>query len=214
MFYLVRTPYWLKKLYGKRLWELPGPGKKIYLTFDDGPHPEITSFVLDELDKFDAKASFFCIGRNVEAHPGVYAEILKRGHTTGNHTYDHCNGWKTETGAYVDSIQKAKTLIDSNLFRPPYGRMSAAQAKKIASAENGFQTVMWTVLSGDFDPAVTPEQCRNNVIRNTGNGSIVVFHDSEKAYRLLKETLPAVLAYFSEKGFSFEKLPVKKIKKS
>lgn len=210
MFYYVKTPFWLKKLYNRGLWQLPGNRKVIYLSFDDGPNPAITSFVLDELSKFNAKATFFCIGNNVAKYPQLYQRILDEGHAVGNHTYDHLNGWKTNKKDYLDNILKAKKYIDADLFRPPYGRISRAQANALKSAEVQFHTVMWSVLSGDFDNRISPEKCYDNVLKNASNGSIVVFHDSEKAKTRMQYALPLVLQYFYEQGFVFEKISINK----
>lgn len=210
MFYYVKTPSWLKKLYNRGLWQLPGNRKVIYLSFDDGPNPAITSFVLDELSKFNAKATFFCIGNNVAKYPQLYQRILDEGHAVGNHTYDHLNGWKTNKKDYLDNILKAKKYIDADLFRPPYGRISRAQANTLKSAEVQFHTVMWSVLSGDFDNRISPEKCYDNVLKNASNGSIVVFHDSEKAKTRMQYALPLVLQYFYEQGFVFEKISINK----
>jgi peptidoglycan-N-acetylglucosamine deacetylase len=206
MLYLVNTPWWVKRwVYPAYLWSMPRTEKKIYLSFDDGPHPVATPFILDELKKYNAKASFFCIGKNVAAHPDVYARILADGHATGNHTYDHVNGWKTSDRVYFDSINRAATYIDTKLFRPPYGRITRFQGRQVQE-RLGLRVVMWSVLSADFDPAITPLECWNNVKRSAGNGSIVVFHDSEKAMERMKFALSQTLSYFSAKGFSFEKL--------
>ena len=206
MIYYVKTPIWIKKLYNRGLWQLSESRKAIYLSFDDGPNPAVTSFVLDELSKYNAKATFFCIGKNVALYPEVYQRILNEGHTTGNHTYNHLNGWKTKDTIYLDDVMKAKMIIHSNLFRPPYGRMTKSQAKALASPEYQLQPVMWSVLSGDFDNGISPQKCYDNVIKNASNGSIVVFHDSEKANERMRYSLPLVLQYFSELGFVFEKI--------
>ncbi len=204
--YLVNTPWWVKKwLYPDYLWSMPRHEKKIYLSFDDGPHPLVTNFVLDELKKYNAKASFFCIGKNVAAHPDIYRRILLEGHAVGNHTYDHVNGWKTADKTYFDSIHHASKFIDSHLFRPPYGRITRFQGKQ-AAVQLGFTIVMWSVLSADFDVSITPQKCWRNVQQSAGNGSIVVFHDSEKAMERMQYALPQTLLYFSERGFVFEKL--------
>ena len=204
--YLINTPWWVKKwLYPDYLWSMPRHEKKIYLSFDDGPHPLATNFVLDELKKYNAKASFFCIGKNVAAHPDIYRRILLEGHAVGNHTYDHVNGWKTADKIYFDSIHRAAQFIDSRLFRPPYGRITRFQGKQ-AAVQLGFTIVMWSVLSADFDTSITPQKCWRNVQQTAGNGSIVVFHDSEKAMERMQYALPQTLLYFSERGFVFEKL--------
>ncbi len=206
MFYLVKTPWWIKKwLYPGYLWSMPGSSKKIYLSFDDGPHPVATPFVLDELKKYNAKATFFCIGKNVAAYPQIYSRIISEGHATGNHTYNHLNGWKTNDETYFENIVEASKYIDSSLFRPPYGRITSFQARQ-AKEKFGLTIVMWSVLSADFDIDITPQKCWRNVKRSAGNGSIIVFHDSEKAIERMKFALSETLTYFTERGFVFEKL--------
>jgi peptidoglycan-N-acetylglucosamine deacetylase len=201
MFYAVKTPWWLKKLYGQCIWNLPDGGEKIlYLSFDDGPHPAITPFVLDELAKYGAKASFFCIGKNVVAHEGVYRRIIAEGHQVGNHTHNHINGWKTKDADYLTDLAAAAEHIHSPLFRPPYGRIRFSQIKQLRQ----YRIIMWSVLSGDFDTDISPEKCLRNVLQHARSGDIVVFHDSEKAFERLKVALPGVLQYFSEKGFVFK----------
>jgi peptidoglycan/xylan/chitin deacetylase (PgdA/CDA1 family) len=181
MLYLVKTPWWIKKwIYPQYLWSMPRNEKKIYLSFDDGPHPHATTLVLDVLKKYNARATFFCIGKNVKAHPDIYSRILAEGHATGNHSYDHLNGWKTADKTYLENITQASAYIDSRLFRPPYGRITRFQAK-MAKEKMNLTIVMWSVLSADFDPAITPQKCWRNVKRSAGNGSVIVFHDSEKA---------------------------------
>jgi peptidoglycan/xylan/chitin deacetylase (PgdA/CDA1 family) len=179
----------------------------LYLSFDDGPHPEATPFVLEQLAKFDAKASFFCIGKNVQLYPEIYDAILTAGHVVGNHTQNHMNGWKNTTENYIANIEEATKWIDSNLFRPPYGRISFSQIKALRLDPSLPQDIMmWDVLSGDFDTTITGEQCANNVIQHTGPGSIVVFHDSAKALDRLRIALPKVLAHFSKLGYQFKAL--------
>lgn len=204
MFYLVKTPQWVKKVFRNRLWEMPATGKDIYLTFDDGPHPEHTVFVLDELRKHGAKATFFCIGNNVQAHPEIYRRIIDEGHSVGNHTFDHLKGTKTVDSVYLQNILQAKQFIDSKLFRPPYGRVSGFIVDQLQTPMYDLKTVMWTVLSGDFDVKITGDQCLQNVLLNTSAGSIVVFHDSEKASSRLRFALPKMLEFFAEKGFEFK----------
>jgi peptidoglycan/xylan/chitin deacetylase (PgdA/CDA1 family) len=203
MFYFVKTPWLLKKIYSDCIWNIPTNKKKIYLTFDDGPHPAATPFVLDELKKYNAKATFFCIGKNVVEHPDVYKQILAEGHRVGNHTHDHFNGWKVSDKEYFENISEAKKYIDSDLFRPPYGRITKFQLRTLTRSA-GFKIIMWDVLSADFDKEISPEKCTANVIKNARSGSIIIFHDSEKAFERMRTALPATLKYFFEKGFSFE----------
>ena len=208
MLYFVRAPWWLKKCYPGLVWDIPSREKVLYLTFDDGPHPEITPFVLDELKKYDARATFFCIGKNVEAWPQVYKRILMEGHRAGNHTQDHLNGWKTADKRYFENIGQAAKWIDSNLFRPPYGRISVFQSALLRKPPLSYRIVMWGVLSGDFDINLSSVKCAGNVTKNAGPGSIVVFHDSEKAFGRMKEALPVVLEHFSRMGYRFESIRV------
>jgi peptidoglycan/xylan/chitin deacetylase (PgdA/CDA1 family) len=206
MFYLVKFPRWLRWIYPGCIWEIPGEDKRLYLTFDDGPHPEVTGFVLDELKKFGAKASFFCIGKNVKAYPEVYKRIIAEGHTVGNHTYSHERSLQKNDRAFMEDIEKAKGFIDSNLFRPPYGKISRFQLRLLRSERFRLRTVMWTVLSGDFDSTITSKQCLNNILLYATAGSIIVMHDSEKCRQKIQEVLPHVLKKFAESGYSFERL--------
>lgn len=175
----------------------------LYLTFDDGPIPEVTPWVLEQLEKFKAKATFFCVGDNVKKHPTVFEQVKRQGHSIGNHTFNHLNGWATEIVPYFHNVRHCASLVNSVLFRPPYGKLRPKQAQFL---QRHYRIVMWDVLSGDFDAHVSPEQCFTNVINNAQNGSIVVFHDSLKAKDNLEYTLPKVLEYFSERGYNFEKL--------
>lgn len=202
--YLVRPPYLLKKLFSKTVWRmLPSSGKTLYLTFDDGPIPEVTPWVLDLLKQYNAKATFFCVGNNVQKHPDIYMRILAEGHTTGNHTYTHVNGWRTSTPDYIKNIDRCAQLVESKLFRPPYGRLTRQQYEQLASE---FEIIMWDVLAGDYDAKTSSEKCLRNVTRYTRNGSIIVFHDSMKAKRNLEATLPAALDHFSRQGYTFSSI--------
>jgi peptidoglycan/xylan/chitin deacetylase (PgdA/CDA1 family) len=209
MFYLTKTPGLLKGMYPSCTWNFPRDQQKIYFTFDDGPHPVATPFVLDTLKEYNAKATFFCIGKNVVSHPDIYKRILSEGHAVGNHTFNHLNGWKTADNEYIKNIGEARKYIDSKLFRPPYGRISKFQIRLLTASENVnqktvFKIIMWDVLSGDFDVSLTSEKCSKNVTSNAREGSIVVFHDSEKALPRMQKALVDSLKYFSEKGFAFE----------
>ncbi|HWK07590.1 MAG TPA: polysaccharide deacetylase family protein [Puia sp.] len=204
MFYLIKTPWCLKKWYSRLVWDIPVREKVLYLTFDDGPHPDATPFVLDELKKAGAKATFFCIGKNVQAYPQIYKRILLEGHRVGNHTHNHLNGWKTPDQKYLENVQEAGLYIDSDLFRPPYGRIRAFQSALLREAPFHYSIIMWDVLSADFDRSLTAERCARHVTRHARPGSIVVFHDSEKAFDRLRGALPEVLQHFGERGYRFE----------
>ncbi len=206
--YLIKTPFWLRAIYPNCTWKIPVQEKVIYLTFDDGPDPEATPFVLANLKKYNAKATFFCIGNNVLKHPNIYESILMEGHRVGNHTYDHLNGWKTEHNIYIDNIKDAMNIIDSKLFRPPYGRITKSQIKILKQTDSlPNQIIMWDVLSGDFDIRIDGETCARNVINNTVPGSIIVFHDSQKAWDRMSIALPKVLEHFSNLGYRMDLIP-------
>jgi peptidoglycan/xylan/chitin deacetylase (PgdA/CDA1 family) len=206
MFYLVKTPWVVKKfIYPRYVWDMRGGQKKIYLSFDDGPHPSVTPFVLEQLRKYNAKATFFCIGKNVLENTDIYKSILDEGHSVGNHTHNHLNGWQIEDQVYLKNIIAASKYIDSNLFRPPYGRITRFQAKQVMDKLK-FKIIMWSVLSGDFDTSLSPENCLKNVLKATAPGAIIVFHDSDKAAKRLIYTLPKLLEYYKNEDYSFEKI--------
>ncbi|MCW3081062.1 polysaccharide deacetylase family protein [Segetibacter sp.] len=197
--YVVKTAWWLRKLYSPGLtWTIPTDKKEIFLTFDDGPHPTITPFVLQCLQQYNAKATFFCVGKNVTQYPDIYQQILDQGHTVGNHTHDHINGWKSGDMVYLKNITLAQQTINSTLFRPPYGRITRSQVKELLPR---FKVIMWDVLSGDFDLSLSPQKCFDNVVTNTTSGSIIVFHDSEKALPRLAFALPKSLEFFAGRGY-------------
>ncbi|MBJ2176381.1 polysaccharide deacetylase family protein [Aureibaculum sp. A20] len=210
--YFTKIPKWIRSVYPKQIWSFSNSKKEIFLTFDDGPTPEITDWVLNMLDQFDAKATFFCIGNNIEQNPTTYENILKAGHSVGNHTYSHEKGWKTKNEDYLNSVLKTDRIIEElklkpnnpKLFRPPYGKIKRSQTKLLL--EKGYKIVMWSILSWDFDTSITPKQCLNNVVKNAEQGNIIVFHDSVKAFERLQIALPKVLEYFSEKGFVFKRI--------
>ena len=183
---------------------MPGKEKILYLSFDDGPHPLATPFVLDELKKQEAKGTFFCIGKNVQTNTAIYKRILDEGHAVGNHTHQHLNGWETPEDVYLEDIAEAGKFIDSNLFRPPYGKATKTQLKTLSVSPYQLSPIMWTVLSGDFDTKLSKEKCLNNVLHKTKKGSIIVFHDSEKAFEKLQYVLPKVLSFFTDKGYQFK----------
>jgi peptidoglycan/xylan/chitin deacetylase (PgdA/CDA1 family) len=200
-----KTPLWVQKLFPRRIWRIPTAEKKLYLTFDDGPIPEVTPWVLETLTAFGARATFFCVGDNVRKHPEIYRALLEAGHAVGNHTHHHLNGWKTPTETYLHNVAKCAEAVGSRLFRPPYGRLRPAQAARL---RQDYDIIMWDVLSRDFDQAISGEKCLDNILRNADPGSIVVMHDSLKAERNLRYVLPRVLEYFGEKGFVFDTLPM------
>ncbi|MFD0989339.1 polysaccharide deacetylase family protein [Mariniflexile jejuense] len=208
----VKTPLVAKKMFPNYVWDIATNNKLIYLTFDDGPTAEITNWTLNTLKAYNAKATFFCIGNNIEKHPDIFQNIIEEGHAIGNHTQNHIKGWKTKAKDYLENIAEAEKVINTKvpnsvivkLFRPPYGQITPKQGKKLL--ELNYKVIMWDVLSFDWDKDVPKETCLKNVISNTTNGSIVVFHDSVKASKNMQYTLPKVLEYFSKKGFSFEAL--------
>lgn len=198
--FLVKTPLAIKKSFPSLVWDIPNNTKTIYLTFDDGPTPEVTTWVLETLKKHQIKATFFVVGDNVKKHPQIYQQLIAEGHAIGNHTYNHLNGWKTKSSDYLQNIGKCAELVDTNLFRPPYGRIKNTQ---IRTLKQNYKIIMWDVLSGDFDASLSPEKCTENVINNTKAGSIIVFHDSIKAEKNLKYALPKAIGFLKEQGFTF-----------
>jgi peptidoglycan/xylan/chitin deacetylase (PgdA/CDA1 family) len=204
--YLTKSPSWLQWLYPSLTWHKNRREKYVYLTFDDGPIPVVTPFVLNTLKNFDAGATFFCIGDNVDKHPEIFNEVLANGHRVGNHTFNHLKGWDTPDEEYLQNVEQCRTVVDSNLFRPPYGRITMAQIRKFRMQFPEMEIVMWDVLSGDFDPSISVEKCTSNVLKNVTNGSIIVFHDSTKAFPRLQHILPIVLRELQILGYSFKML--------
>lgn len=208
--YWIKTPSIIKKIFSNYVWDIPNDDKKVFLTFDDGPTPEITNWVLNELKKYNAKATFFCIGKNIKNNSEIFQNILNNGHSIGNHTNNHLNGWKTNYETYLDNVQKALINFlnnnsqiyneNSHLFRPPYGKITPIQSKKLRKL--GYKIIMWNVLSADFDQNISPEECLKNVINNIKSGSIIVFHDSQKAFKNLEYALPKTLEYLYNNGFT------------
>lgn len=222
--YLVRPPFFLKWYYPDLIWNKPSDEKIVYLTFDDGPIPNVTDFVLNTLKDFQIKATFFCIGDNIRKHPTIFDRIKNEGHAIGNHTYHHLKGWKTDDATYLEDFEKCQALTQTNLFRPPYGRIKKSQIRKLVTSyklqvmslnNQGSQLatrnpqlniVMWDVLSGDFDTSISPEKCYHNVMNNVKNGSIIVFHDSLKAWDRMEYALPRVIDALLKRGYKFEVL--------
>jgi len=209
--YLVKTPKLIQALMPAYTWKIHTSEKVLHLTFDDGPIPEVTPWVLDTLAAYKAKATFFCVGENVARHPELYDRLLAEGHTTGNHTFRHLNGWETDNLPYFHDIRHCAHLVKSQLFRPPYGKITPAQRLFL---ERHYRIVMWDVLSGDFDPDLSREQCLLNVPEHARCGSIVVMHDSVKATEKLRFILPAVLQHFAAKEYRFEALAAAPAKRS
>jgi len=195
----INKPIILPTLYPSLLWKVDTQEKKVYLTFDDGPTPGVTPWVLDQLKQFNAKATFFCLGKNVQQQPIIYQRILNEGHAVGNHTHNHRRGWTTKSKDYLDNIQTASQYIRSKLFRPPYGMIKTSQILKL---RHNYKIIMWNVLSRDYNQKISPEECLHNVINDDKPGSIIVFHDSLKAERNLRYVLPKVLQFYSDKGYS------------
>ncbi|MEG9327188.1 polysaccharide deacetylase family protein [Salinimicrobium catena] len=216
----MKTPKLVKQLFPRRLWDGPAEGKRLYLTFDDGPIPEVTPWVLEELKRYDAKATFFCIGDNIAKHPEVYQKVISDGHSVGNHTFNHLNGWKTPVQEYFQNTEKCRKVMEQhsivtgkpseekalkyNLFRPPYGRIKSRQARALEKL--GYKIVMWDIISMDYDSIISAENCYRKVADNAKSGSIIVFHDSLKAEKNLRYALPKILKHFSREGYSFNKL--------
>ena len=203
--YTIRPNWLMRKTYSSALWRVRTEEKKIFLTFDAGPIPEVTPWVLSVLEKYSAKATFFCIGDNISKHPDIFQQIISEGHIIGNHTYNHLNGWKTKTKEYLGNVELCQLTIkpETKMFRPPYGKMKRSQYTALIPQYN---IIMWDVLSGDFDQTISEEKCLRNVLNKTRRGSIIVFHDSLKAKKNLYYTLPKVLEHFTREGFVFESL--------
>lgn len=200
----------IKFIFPNYIWSIPNTSNKVYLTFDDGPIPEITEWVLDLLKEEEIKATFFCIGENIAKNNLIFKRILSDGHIVGNHTFNHLKGWQTKSSTYIENFEKCENEIEKDaavikLFRPPYGKIKARQAKAIQ--KKGYKIIMWDVLSYDFSETITKEKCLKNVLENTESGSIIVFHDSIKAEEKLKYALPRVIKALKEKGFLFDTIP-------
>ncbi|RKS25957.1 peptidoglycan/xylan/chitin deacetylase (PgdA/CDA1 family) [Flavobacterium endophyticum] len=209
----VKTNRLIKWLFPKYTWDIPNNANKIYLTFDDGPTPEITEWVLKLLKEQDIKATFFCIGNNIEKYPDIFQKVLQEGHAIGNHTYNHLKGWKTAKEDYIENTKSCERIIKeytkdsdrrSKLFRPPYGKIKFSQAKILRQL--GYKIVMWDVISVDYDKNISPKKCLKNVTKNTASGSVIVFHDSIKAFDNLKFALPEAIRYLKNKGFVFDRI--------
>lgn len=201
---MVRLPSFLRWIYPNAIWNLPSERKVVYLTFDDGPTPVVTEKILTLLEDYQAKATFFCIGKNIEQHPELFKLVKVKGHHIGSHTYSHKNGWESNSTDYLTDYQKGRELASSNLFRPPYGRILLNPLQTIQKQD---KVIMWDILSKDYDASLTPETVLNNVLRNIKPGAIIVFHDSEKAKKNVIAVLPQLLQYLKQHGYSMEAIP-------
>jgi peptidoglycan/xylan/chitin deacetylase (PgdA/CDA1 family) len=199
----IRPPFLFPLLFRDVAFRMPAAGNVLYLTFDDGPTPGVTSEVLDILQGYGAKATFFVCGEKVMNHPDLFHRIRNEGHATGNHTYSHLNGWKTAANRYITDVERAHGTVQSNLFRPPYGKLTLRQYRYL---RKHYRIVIWDVMCGDYDPAVSPQSCCDRIRRYAVPGSVVVFHDSEKATGKSPYALEQTLKYFGEKGYRFEKI--------
>ena len=197
---MVYPPPYIRWIYPQAIWTLPGKDKTVYLTFDDGPTPLVTEKILDLLDDYQAKGTFFCIGKNIEQHPLLFNLIKAKGHHIGSHTYSHLNGWKSNSSDYLQDYQKGRELAGSNLFRPPYGRILLNPLQTIQKQD---KVIMWDILSKDYDATLPPEKILHNVLRNIKPGSIIVFHDSEKAKFNLEGVLEEIIVELKQKGLKF-----------
>jgi peptidoglycan-N-acetylglucosamine deacetylase len=200
-----QPPLIVEKLYSRVFWKLPHEEKTVYLTFDDGPVPTYTEWVLEVLRKYNIKATFFCVGENVSKHKEIFNKIVAEGHAIGSHTYNHMNGWKSLYTNYSKNVQKAADITNSKLFRPPYGKITLYQARKLSADYN---IIMWDIISGDFNNKITGEECFQNVKNYVSNGSIIVFHDSEKAFKNLEIALPKTIEYLQAEGYRFSRIKI------
>ncbi len=199
-----KPPRLIRKLMPSLVWDIPCEGC-VHLTFDDGPTPGITEWILDELERHGAKATFFCLGKNVERYPELYRRIIDGGHRVGNHSYSHAKGWEATRRAYARNVERAAQLIPGDLFRPPYGRISPGQARLLGLR---YKIVMWNIISRDYSRHVTPEKCLENVTKHVRSGDIVVFHDSEKAFGNLRFALPETLKFLHDHGMKSKAIEI------
>lgn len=199
--YFINAPFFLRWMYPGVTWNRSRIDKKIYLTFDDGPIPEITPWILDILKQNNIQATFFCVGENIIKYPEIFQRILNEGHRVGNHTFSHLKGWDTPDDVYIENIRQCQQYTKTNLFRPPYARAKKSQIKRLRKE---YELIYWDVLSGDFDLSLSPESCYSNVLKYTKNGSILVFHDNLKAIPRVRYVLPRMIQHFSKLGYTFD----------
>lgn len=204
MFYFTKTPSVIRQLYKHTTWTLPNDRSAVYLTFDDGPIPSVTERTLAILKALGVKATFFCVGENVQRHSAIFDQIINDGHHVGNHSHQHLNGWKTENETYYQNIATCQELTQTILFRPPYGKIKREQVNQL---KDTYSIIMWDVLSGDFDPKTSVEKVVLNVVKNTESGSIIVLHDNNKCGEKMLEALPIIINQLKAKGFVFETIP-------
>ena len=209
---IFRMPIWLHQLYPNYIWKIPTQERVVYLSFDDGPDAEVTPFVLDLLGKYNAKATFFCVGENIQRNPGLVKTLLNQGHQIGNHTHNHIKGWATDNDFYFQNIEVCQQQIgpisEFPLFRPPYGRMTSPQGDRIL--EMGYQCIMWDILSYDYNKQLNLKRALRQIVNKSREGSIVVFHDSQKSKKQLEILLPQYLQQMSDRGYRFELIPTQK----
>lgn len=201
--HIVKIPKWFQSLFNSIEWRVKTDKKVIYLTFDDGPNIDSTEFIISSLEKYHAKATFFCLGYNILKYPDQFKKINKSKFSIGNHTFQHMNGWKTKTKIYLNDVKKCHEIYSSNLFRPPFGKINPFQIDELKKTH---RIIMWDINSWDFDPSINKELIFKKMVKKIQNGSIVLFHDNKKSLENLRYLLPKVLSYFSEKGYKFEKL--------
>ena len=200
MFYAVKTPKFLTYLFSSLVWKIPNDKKTVYLTFDDGPTEKVTRKILEVLKNENVKASFFCVGKNVEKYPDLFTCIKEEGHAIGNHTNTHLNGWKTNKKQYLEDVEEADKLIKSNLFRPPYGKLNWRSKRDL---QRKYKIVMWDIAGGDFDPYLSIKDVVKNIIKNVNTGSIVVLHDNQKFMSKTVEALPIIIKELKAKKYRF-----------
>lgn len=182
---------------------MPRHEKKVYLTFDDGPIPEITPFILDILKKYQAKATFFCVGENIKKNPHLFQRILDEGHQVGNHTHNHLKGWETNDEQYLANVAKCQELTQTDLFRPPYARATKSQLRQLYKE---YRVIMWDIMSGDFDPNLSPQKCLENVLPNIKNGSVIIFHDNIKAIPRVEYVLPKTIEFLLKNHYQLSRI--------
>lgn len=201
--YFVKSPFFLRWLYPKSIWHLPREKKKVYLTFDDGPIPEITPFILDILKKYQVKATFFCVGENIKKNPELFQRILLEGHQVGNHTYNHLKGWDTSDSVYLDNVAQCQLYTQTDLFRPPYAKAKKSQLKTLYK---DYRVIMWDIMSGDFDQKLSPHQCLQNILPHIKNGSVIIFHDNIKSIPRVKYALPKTIEFLLAHHYQIERI--------